>query len=72
MTARLFDKELVLEPGLVVRVDGLKGLFRAVAPCDHNTQAFWFLPCDQAGSWNHRSGWRAFRADRCRSARRAR
>lgn len=69
MTARLFDERLVLEPGLIVRVDGLRGLFRAVNPCTHNPSAWWFLPCDQAGMWNHRSGWRAFGPERCKPRR---
>ncbi len=71
MTARLFDEQITLTPGLVVRVDGLRGLFRAVEPA-RSCDAWWFLPCGPDGAWNHRSGWHAFRPSRCRPARRTR
>ena len=33
-----------IDPGTLVRVKGLRGLYRAVKPCTRNTQAFWFMP----------------------------
>jgi hypothetical protein len=69
MTAQLFDEQFVLSPGLVVRVDGLRGLFRAVRPCPSGKGAWWFLPCDMLGTWNQKSGWHAFRPSRVRPVR---
>jgi len=50
-----------IEPGTVVRVKGLRGLYRAVEPSPRNPHVFWFLPCNPL---TQKSGWRAFRLDR--------
>ena len=63
----LFDEPIVA--GTVVRVAGLRGLFRAMRPCTRNQRAFWFLPCDRAGTPNYEQGWRAFPAERCKPRR---
>ena len=73
MTARLFDEQITLTPGLVVRVAGRRWLFRAVRPAkpDRPEGLWMFLPCNSAGVWD-RSGWHVFRPDQCLPARRVR
>jgi hypothetical protein len=54
-----------LQPGAVYRITGHRGLYRAVEPAaDKTGRAWWFLPCDKAGTWNRTGGNRAFHPDR--------
>jgi hypothetical protein len=69
MKARLFEEQLTLSPGLVVRVQGERGLFRAVEEAASGSGCWWFLPCLPDGTWTRMSGFRAFRPERCRPKR---
>ena len=56
---------VMLEPGLLVTVQGERGLFRFVEPCASGSGCGWFLPVDHSGV-DRGTGWRAFRPDECR------
>jgi hypothetical protein len=62
----LFDG---IEPGTLVRVQGLRGTWRAVEPCSRNRAAWWFRPCTRQGVLDGRSGDRPFRLDRVTATR---
>lgn len=60
-----------LTPGTVWRRNGLRGLWRAVAPCQDRTgRAWWFLPCDPGGVWDRSGGFRAFYPEDCQPPKR--
>jgi hypothetical protein len=65
----LFDG---IEAGTLVRVRGMRGLYRAVAPCSRNKQAWWFASCTRQGIPDGRDGARAFCLSRITPTRKAR
>ena len=70
MTARLFEEQITLAEGMLVRVRGLRGQFRALAPCKDGRGAWWFRTVDCSGVWCGND--RVFHPSQCRPARRSR
>lgn len=59
---------MTLQAGVLVRIPGLRGTFKAVRPCQSGSGCWWFHPCDRSGTW--RGGHRAFRPEQCQPVRR--